>query len=527
MEKSNVVDLNKSQGRIHVINANVTHFLGPRATGKTQGGIGPRLLHLSKVMPRSQCVLYSDTFDRIEGVIVPAITSFLSNEMGIEEDRDFVVFKKPPPIWKKPIIEPRKYDRAITFNTGFVIIAGSAFKDGSVNGINAQSAIIDETKYVRKDRIKTQLYKALRGQFKKWGHLPEYRSVWTFTDKFEGDVEWILRLRDKQDNQLIKAVFTKGLEILQWKNELSELKSNRASDSTIYRHSLKIHEAETKLNRIRKELVYVCDADPFENIDILGEKYYRDAKRDCQSQEEYNVAILNKDPGKVEHPYYPDFDEDNQYEEMNDIQHDKPLIIAMDFNWRIVSMEIAQITKLPGSEVQSLNVIGSVHAVEPRAGIPECISLFDELMSGQHKRVVYFVYDTTIIAKDAGRDSLRDMVIKELKLRKWKVRRIYVKELLDHSTRFQKTKEWLSNKGSMPIKVNKYRGAPLINSINLCGAITSSGKTRKDKRPETNLKIPAENAPHHTEAFDILLCGVIEKGLIRPQRTTGGMLRGN
>lgn len=527
MENQTEVNLNKSQGRIHIINANVTHFLGPRATGKTQGGIGPRVLNLSKVMPRSQSVLYSDTFERLEGVIVPAITSFLSNEMGVVEDRDFVVFKRPPQNWIKPVIEPRKFDRAISFNSGFVIMCGSSHKDGSVNGINAQSAIVDEIKYVRQDRIKSQLYKALRGQFKQWGHLPEYRSVWSFTDKYEGDIEWILQLRDQQDNQLIKAVFTKALQVIQWKNELAEMEKSGVSDSTLYRMKCKIVEVEFKLNQIRKELVYVCDAEPFENIDVLGEKYYRDAKRDCKTEEEYNVAILNKDPGKVEHPYYPDFTEENQYEDMDEVLHDKPLIIAMDYNWRIISLEVAQISKLPERDNVSLNILGSVHAVEPKAGIPECIRLFDELMDGQRKRVVYYVYDSTAIAKDAGRDSLKDIVIKELRMRKWAVRKIYIRDSLDHSVRFHRTKDWLTHRGSMQIMVNKYRAEALINSIDRTGAITSGGKTRKDKRSETNLKIPAENAPHHTEAMDQLLCAVLERKMIKLQTNRGAILKGN
>lgn len=526
MEKKTEINLNKSQAKIHLINANVTHFLGPRATGKTQGGIGPRLLHLSRVMPRSQCVLYSDTFERLESVIVPAITSFLSNEMGIIEDKDFVVFKKPPVNWKKPIVEPRKYDRAISFNSGFVVICGSSHKDGSVNGINAQSAIIDETKFVSKDRIKTQLYKALRGQFKRWGHLPEYRSVWTFSDKYEGDIDWILALRDQQDNRLIQAILTKSIEVMDWKNQLAQMKRSGVSDSTLYRHALKIHEVEFKLNQLRKELVYVCDAEPFENIDILGEKYYRDQKRDCKTEEEYNVAILNQDPGKVEHPYYPNFTEENQYESMDDIEHDKPLIISMDYNWRIISMEVAQISKLPGCNTASLNTVASIHAVEPKAGIPEAVRLFDEMFMMHRKKKVFYVYDSTATAKDAGRKSLKDIVIKELKLRKWSVKPIYIRDLPDQSVRFHHTADWLDGKGIMPVRVNKYRADPLINSINRTGAITSGGKTKKDKRPETDMKIPAENAPHHTEAWDQLLCAVLEKQLIKPMANRGAIMMG-
>ncbi|MBV9989391.1 MAG: hypothetical protein JO301_17055 [Chitinophagaceae bacterium] len=527
MQNSIALDLNNSQARIHLINSNVMHFLGPRGTGKTQGGIGPRLMHLSSVMPRSQCVLASDTYDRLETVITGGVVSFLTTEMGLVEDQDFVVFKRPPANWIKPIIIPRKFDRAISFNTGFTVMCAGLFKDGSTNGIDAQSAIIDETKWVPESRMKSQLFKALRGQFRRWGRLPEYRSVWTFTDKYDGDIDWILDLRDKQDERLIQAVLTKAVQINEWRNKLALLVQTQASESTIYRLKAQIIEAERKLNLIRKELVYVCDAQPFENIDILGEKYYRDAKRDCESQEEYDVAILNKDPKKIKHPYYPDFTEANLYDQMDDIDQNKPLIISMDYNWRIVCVEIAQIGKRRGETFDTLNVVGSAHAEEPAAGIPEAIKNFDELMAGHRKRMVYYVYDNTAIGRDAGRKPLRDLVINELKAKKWKVKKVYIGSMTDHHSRFHKLQSWLTNRGLMAVMVNRHRADAVINSINRTGAITSAGKTKKDKKPETDMKIPARNAPHHSEAFDQLLCAVLERKMIKASTAKGTVIKGN
>lgn len=527
MDSSKEINFNRSQSLIHMINANVTHSLWPRGGGKTEGGAGPRIIHLSETMPRSQCIFYSDTFERIEGLLIPNVMSFISNEMGIIEDQDFVVFKRPPENWTKPVVVPRKFERVVSFRSGFALCCASSYKDGSANGFNAQSGVIDETKFVRRDRIVSQLYKALRGQFRRWGHLPEYRSVWSFSDKYEGDIDWILRIRDKQDNRLIRAVFTKQIQLIEWKQELSLLEQTGASDSTIYRMRNKIIELEIKLNKIRREMIWVCDAEPFENIDILGEKFYRDSKRDCQSQQEYNVAVLNKDPDKVEHAYYPDFSEDNQYDDMNDIIVDKPLIISMDYNWRIVSLEVSQVGVLPGREQVSLNTIASVHAIEPNAGIPEAIKNFDELFANHRNRLVYYVYDSTAIARDPGRSSLHLLVIKELRLRKWRIVKIYIKDSLDQSVRFHKSKDYLINRGPLAVMVNKNRAWPLINSINRCGAITSSGKTRKDKRPETNLKVPAENAPHHTEAWDQTLCAVLERKMIRQEAARAPMLKIN
>jgi hypothetical protein len=59
------VTLHDSQALIQIINANTTYCAWPRGGGKTGGGIGPRFLHLSEVMPRSQVLLVSDTYERL------------------------------------------------------------------------------------------------------------------------------------------------------------------------------------------------------------------------------------------------------------------------------------------------------------------------------------------------------------------------------------------------------------------------------------------------------------------------------
>src|SRR5690349_20534371 len=95
--------LNRSQALIHLINANVCYCTWPRAGGKTSGGIGPRILHLSEVMPRSQVLLVADTFERIEKVLLPSIENFLMEELGLLPDIDYVVHKRPPDHWTKPL----------------------------------------------------------------------------------------------------------------------------------------------------------------------------------------------------------------------------------------------------------------------------------------------------------------------------------------------------------------------------------------------------------------------------------------
>lgn len=515
-----VINLNRSQAMIHVINANVTHCLWPRATGKTEGGAGPRIIHLSEVMPRSQIIFASDTFKRIEETLIPNVLNFIANEMGIKENEDYVVFKKPPDHWTKPLIVPKKFDRVISFKSGLVLCCGATSVDGSFNGFNAQAAIIDETKWVKEDRIKSQLFKALRGAFKYFGHLPEYRSVWTFTDKYEGDIKWILKLRDQQDEKLIKAVFTMALKVEEWKKEML----THTSSATKAFYNKKIIEAETKLNAIRKELIYVSDAKPFENIENLGEKYYRDAKRDCKSIHEYNIAILNKDPTQAEHTFYPTLTDDNLYESDDDVQKDKPLIIAIDYNWRINPLVVAQLTGLHNSEYASLNIVRSMHVLFPD-GLNELIDMFAKSFVDHEQKLVYYVYDKTAIGKDPARESFNVIVKKRLRLNGWRVQEVYIGEPPEHDIKFEKIKMMLNKRGANSINLNKLTNHQLLLCLQQAGTINTNGKTQKDKRPEKDPNFPAEEATDYTDAFDQILWACNELKVVKPSSSTSASIR--
>jgi hypothetical protein len=191
------VNLHNSQALIQIINANVTYCAWQRAGGKTGGGIGPRVQRLSEIMPRSQCLLFSDTYDRPETRIVPNIISFLTDKMGLVEDVDFVKYKRPPENWQKPLIPLDKFDRVISFASGFCLCLVSLHVEGSANAFNAQAAIGDEVKFCDESEINTEVLPALRGAKEHFEHLPEYLSVWMFTDKFGPKIKWYLKKREK------------------------------------------------------------------------------------------------------------------------------------------------------------------------------------------------------------------------------------------------------------------------------------------------------------------------------------------
>ena len=166
--------LNISQALIHIINANVCYNLWPRAGGKTSGGIGPRILHLSESMPRSQIGLVADTFERIDKNLIQGLKAYWQEELGLLEEVDFVVGKKPLEHWTKPLFVPKDWSRVVAFQTGFCVCMISLAVQGSANGFNLQALIGDEVKYWDEAKFKSEVKPAIRGAKKHFGHLAEF-----------------------------------------------------------------------------------------------------------------------------------------------------------------------------------------------------------------------------------------------------------------------------------------------------------------------------------------------------------------
>jgi hypothetical protein len=501
---------NASQSLIHLINANVCHNLWPRAEGKTSGGAGRRLVRLSQVMPRSQCILYTDTYERCTTVLIPGILSFLESEMGLVENQDYIKFKKPPDNWIKPLIAPGKYDRVVTFRTGFTLGCGASDTDGSVNGFNAQSAIIDETKYVDRKRIKSQLFKALRGCRSLFEHLPEYRSVWSFTDKYEGDIEWLLQMRDKQDINLINSVLSEALYIEALRQRITEF----TSTSTIYKYNEELHRRETRLNAIRRELVYVCDAKPFSNKEILGNKFYRDALRDCESKYEFNVAILNQDPDNVENTYYPGLNKKQQHKHMNDTTEEQTLVCSMDYQWKITPMVVGQWGILPGESEFTYNIVNGVHTLHPVGGIKQTVHAFCEYYKDRQDKYVYYVYDHTATARRPDGVCFKDLAIEAWEEAGWGVIAIYIGGAPEQNQKFEQFKPiMLANK----IRYNEVRAWAPLKSIKHAGTKRVGKETKKDKDAEKKVNDPIKQTDY-SDAFDMQIWAALVQERILPEK---------
>lgn len=509
-ENSNVknANLNRSQGLIHIVNANVTYFAGPRASGKTSGGIAPRLNHLSEVMPRAQIGLVSDKYERIHKVLLPSIEQYLNDEMGLKENVDYVKFRKPPDHFTKPIFPISQYDQVWSFASGVSLCMISLSVSGSANGYNLQALIGDEAKFFDEGKLKNEVFPAIRGGRARFGHLAEFQSKWFFTDKWGANIQWVLNKRNDMDKHKVDIVYALQLEVYRLKEEMQQY----TSSATLQKYKARILEIEKILVALRKDLTYFCDALPYENLANLGEKYFRDLKRDL-TQYEYEVAIENQDPDRTEKPFYPNLGKQHYFKGTYQFNPNRSLIIALDYQFAITPIGVAQWDKVPGRAYTTLTLQQSLHTLHPE-GMEAALDKFSDLHKDHPTRHVYYVYDHTAIGRKSTGKPFNETVIDYLTVKGWNVTGVYMGEAPDHAIKYKQIQVHLQNQADGGVMIEEDRNRYMIKALKKTSAKMVSGQTKKDKSSETDGKTPPEESTHYPDVFDQLIWACCELNLV-------------
>lgn len=318
--------------------------------------------------------------------------------------------------------------------------------------------------------------------------------------------------------------------------------------------------SESYLRELRRVAFLVRRASTLDNVDILGEDYIRQMKRDLPAYT-FMVSIMNVkmkksndgfysnldiehvhgyipdeiDPlqsavfrtqkadgvidGKriVSESYQPDFKE---LSERNDCRMDsdchmnEPLYIALDYNANINTLVVGQ--KYERDGVMALNVIKSFYVKNERK-LRELISDFSAyyaLKRAVCRDVTYF-YDAT--AKQGASYATTDerfymTVISELERNGWNVTGIDMGAPEKHEIKHKIINEALAGITYPAIRINQPNNPDLIIAMQLCEVSISYLGFRKDKsqekKPETEDNLPLQQRTDFTDAFDTLWLGV-------------------
>lgn len=313
------------------------------------------------------------------------------------------------------------------------------------------------------------------------------------------------------------------------------------------------------LRELRRSAFVVRRASTLENVDVLGEEYIRQMKRDLPPYT-FMVSILNVKIKKSNDGFYSNLDIDHvhgyipdeidplsqanfrtekatgiiggkkitaesyqpdlkELSERNDCRmdsdciNDLPLYLAFDYNANINTLVVGQVYQRDG--VEAVNVIKSFYVKNERK-LRELVDDFSHYYAPKRavNRDVVYYYDAT--AKQGASYALTDerfyqAVIKELERNGWKVTAIDMGVPEKHEVKHRIINNGLAGIEYPAIRINQPNNPDLIIALQLCEVSIGYQGFRKDKsqekKPETEDNLPLQQRTDFTDAFDSLYLG--------------------
>lgn len=313
------------------------------------------------------------------------------------------------------------------------------------------------------------------------------------------------------------------------------------------------------LRELRRSAFVVRRASTLENVDVLGEEYIRQMKRDLPPYT-FMVSILNVKIKKSNDGFYSNLDIDHvhgyipdeidplsqanfrtekatgiiggkkitsesyqpdlkELSERNDCRmdsdciNDLPLYLAFDYNANINTLVVGQVYQRDG--VEAVNVIKSFYVKNERK-LRELVDDFSHYYAPKRavNRDVVYYYDST--AKQGASYALTDerfyqAVIKELERNGWNVTAIDMGVPEKHEVKHRIINNGLAGIEYPAIRINQTQNPDLIIALQLCEVSIGYQGFRKDKsqekKPETEDNLPLQQRTDFTDAFDSLYLG--------------------
>lgn len=313
------------------------------------------------------------------------------------------------------------------------------------------------------------------------------------------------------------------------------------------------------LRELRRSAFVVRRASTLENVDVLGEEYIRQMKRDLPPYT-FMVSILNVKIKKSNDGFYSNLDIDHvhgyipdeidplsqanfrtekatgiiggkkitsesyqpdlkELSERNDCRmdsdcvNDLPLYLAFDYNANINTLVVGQVYQRDG--VEAVNVIKSFYVKNERK-LRELVDDFSHYYAPKRavNRDVVYYYDAT--AKQGASYALTDerfyqAVIKELERNGWNVTAIDMGVPEKHEVKHRIINNGLAGIEYPAIRINQTQNPDLIIALQLCEVSIGYQGFRKDKsqekKAETEDNLPLQQRTDFTDAFDSLYLG--------------------
>lgn len=518
------VYFNDPQRLTQLIAANITVIVAGRRTGKTDSIASPFVLRNMQRMPGST-----------GGIVVPTYKHGLTNTIpgllaawkrwGFLKDVHYVIGKKPPKGFAKPIIEPSDYEHVISFYNGSCAIIISQDRQGSSNSLTLSWLLIDEAKFIDYRRLKDETLPANGGIKSFFGRHSFNHSIMILSDMPQTQKgSWFLHYKEKMDVELIETI--KGLIYEIWQAKQKVKAYLERGEKPPHQLKYSIRKLDKELNQLRSVAVYYKEYSSIENLQLLGENYIKQMKRDL-TPKTFQTSILCQRIGISKDGFYSSMREAHKYNasdfeyldslgyDFKDSQLDsradkdvnpyQPICIGMDYNANINWIVAGQ----PNG--RRLNVIKSFYTKFERK-IPALIQDFCNYYLHHQTKIVVYYYDSTALGANyaVNDQDFRWVVCHEFEKHGWQVEDINLGNPMRHDEKYLLINQGFAGKQRLMPMFNRQNNDDLILAIQSAGVTRGRNGFRKDKGGEKLAESEEDLLQHRTDgtdAFDTLYIG--------------------
>lgn len=528
------VYFNTPQRLTQLIGANTTVIVGGRRTGKTDSIAAPFVLRNMQRMPGST-----------GGIVVPTFKHGLTNTLpglfaawkrwGFQRGIHYVIGRKPPKSFKQPITEPADYEHVISFYNGSCAVIISQDRPGSSNSLTLSWLLIDEAKFIDYEKLKDETLPANGGIKSHFGKRSYNHSIMILSDMPQTKKgSWFLHYKDKMDPELIATIEGTIYEIWKTKERIRRLRSENKKIPAYLKSYLR--RLDTDLNKMRSVAVYYKEYSSIENLQLLGENYIKQMKRDLTPLV-FQTSILCQRIGIAKDGFYSSMKEKHKYdasdfEHLDKLAHDwydsaedapdiasssidsrgdkdlnpmAPICIGMDYNANINWIVAGQ------PEGRRLNVVKSFYVKFERK-LPALIEEFCQYYAFHENKTVIFYYDTTALGSNyaVNEQDFHWVICHEFERHGWQVVDVYIGNPMHHDEKYLLINQAFQGKQRLMPFFNRQNNDDLILSIQTAGVYRGRNGFRKakedEKKPETDESL-LEHRTDGTDAFDTLYIG--------------------
>jgi hypothetical protein len=463
--------------------------------------------------------------------ILPSMVSGL-RRLGWEMGRDYYIGQRAPAkirergLFADPYEPPLKWDYFIHFKTGAGIAIVSQDRPSSAAGLNTDYILGDEVKYLDYPNFLEVIAPTMRANRAIFGHLPYHWGITMLTSMpTTAESKWIFEKESEMDYARLALVEGLLYNIL----KLTDKLRTAANKTAQLKLSQQINKYTAELNYLQTDLVYYCEAQPFGNLPILTDKYYKKLYRNLPSFI-FETEILNKRPRRVMGGFYPTLDinrhtyghtGNNSYLESLAYNIEKlenidsradadclpglPIYAGIDWrknNW----MVCGQLDR----DTNTLKVIKNFYALQPEF-IEHLVKYFANYYSHHPTKILNLGYgqDGNNKVPNSNKTYSQDFADQLIKFG-WTVNLLSKgKREPPHFKKYQFFYDVFKG-GVHPVSIlfNRFGCKEVLNSMLLAPAKDGKNGIEKNKASERNAALAPVDTTNFSDAFDILACAV-------------------